>query len=408
MSSTDSAQTATTRHDATTDNEYLVTPESSTEPVVSVVMPTMNEAEGIGTCVDRLIAALEKLELPTEIIVSDNSTDRTPEIASKRGATVITPDKKGYGYAYRQGFEAARGEYVVIGDADTTYDFGELPALFERMEETGADMILGSRLDGTIKPGAMPPLHQYVGNPLLTALLNFCYDAGVSDAHSGFRLIRREVLDDLELRTSGMEFASEMIMAASSQGYSIAEVPITYHERAGETTLHSFQDGWRHIRFMLLNAPGYIFTVPAVVCIGLGAVTLSLSVGGVSLGGVSFGNYTAIAGCLLVILGYQVGSLTVFSRLTTSPIQPPDDTITDRVTTAVTVERGLVVGVSLLLVGTGYAALVTGEWIDSGYTALPAIPPSMIAFAAVVVGLQTVFGAFYLSLLTNYEKATLP
>jgi len=388
-------------------SEYLVTPGSSLNPVMSIVLPTMNEAEGIGICLDRIMTAIETLELPTEIIVSDSSSDRTPEIAGKRGATVVTPDQMGYGNAYREGFAAARGEYVVIGDADTTYDFEQLPKLFARLEETGADMVLGSRLDGEIKPGSMPPLHRYIGNPLLTALLNVFYDAGVSDAHSGFRIIRREVLMDLDLQTTGMEFASEMIMAASSRGYEIEEVPITYHERVGEATLDSFQDGWRHVRFMLLNAPGYIFTAPAVACMGLGAIILALSVSGVALGGVSFGSYTAISGSLLVILGYQIGSLTVFSRLTTSPIQPPGDPITDRIKTAVTVERGLLIGVSLFLLGGGYATAVTGEWIASGYTALPAIPPSMVAFAVVVIGLQTVFGAFYLGLLTNRTDTSL-
>ena len=403
MASTDSAQASvqagrlgSTPGDST---EFLVTPDSTVEPVVSVVMPTMNEADGIGICMDRITTAIESLQLPTEIVVSDSSTDQTPEIASKHGATVVTPDEKGYGYAYQYGFEAAHGEYIVIGDADTTYDFEEIPKLFERLEETGADMVLGSRLAGTIKPDAMPPLHQYVGNPLLTRLLNFCYDAGVSDAHSGFRIIRAEVLADLELQTTGMEFASEMIMEASSRGYEIAEVPITYHERVGDATLDSFRDGWRHVRFMLLNAPGYTFTAPAVASIGVGILTLVLSFLSVSAGGITFGSYTAIAGSLLVVLGYQIGSLTVFSSATTTPIRPPGDPLTDRIHTALTVERGLLVGASLFVLGSGYAASVVGEWIASGYTVLPAVPSSMIAFTAIVLGIQTTFGALYLGLL---------
>ncbi|MFW6320243.1 MAG: glycosyltransferase family 2 protein [Halohasta sp.] len=378
---------------------FLVTPDSSVDPVVSVVLPTMNEAEGIGICLDRLSRAIDTLELPTEIIVSDSSTDRTPEIASQRGATVVTPNREGYGYAYRCGFAAASGEFVVIGDADTTYDFEELPALFERLEATDADMVLGSRLAGTIEPGAMPPLHRYIGNPVLTWLLNAFYDAGVSDAHSGFRVIRREVLADLDLRTDGMEFASEMIMEAASRGYRIEEVPITYHERVGEATLDSFQDGWRHVRFMLLNAPGYIFTGPAVACIGLGVLTLAASLLDGSVGGVVFGDYTAIAGSLLVVLGYQIGSLTVFSSASTTPIRPPGDPLTDRIRRAVTVERGLIASGTLFALGGGYAVSAVGRWVASGNTLLPAVPQSMVAFSAIVLGLQTAFVALYLGVL---------
>ena len=404
MTNADSRSTGSITEAASDDgqpSEYLVTPDSVVDPVVSVVLPTMNEADGIGICLNRLMTAIETMELPTEIIVSDSSTDRTPEIASGRGATVVRPDKQGYGYAYQYGFEAASGDYIVIGDADTTYDFEELPKLFARLEKTDADMILGSRLGGTIKPGAMPPLHQYIGNPLLTWLLNVCYDAGVSDAHSGFRVIRREVLADLELRTSGMEFASEMIMEASSRGYRIEEVPITYHERVGEATLDSFRDGWRHVRFMLLNAPGYIFTGPAVGCIAVGLLTLGLSLFGVSFEGLVFGDYTAIVGSLLVILGYQIGSLTVFSSVATTPIRPPGDPLTDRIRDAVTVGRGFIAGAGLFVLGSSYGINAVGQWIASGYSLLPAVPPSMLAFSAIVLGLQTTFAALYLGLLAE-------
>ena len=380
-------------------SKYLVTPESSIEPVMSVVMPTMNEADGIRICIDRIITAIDSLELPTEIIVSDSSTDRTPDIARQAGATVVTPDKEGYGYAYLYGFEAANGEYIVLGDADTTYDFEEIPRLFEHLNETGADMVLGSRLRGTIEPGAMPPLHRYIGNPLLTKVLNVLYDADVSDAHSGFRIIRQEVLAELDLKTHGMEFASEMIMEASSRGYEITEVPITYHERVGDATLDSFRDGWRHVRFMLLNAPGYIFTGPAVATIGLGIVIFGLSLLGASVSGITFGSYTAIAGSLLVILGYQIGSLSVFSSVTTTPIQPPGDPLTDRIHSTITVERGLLIGASLFILGGVYATSAISTWIASGYSVLPAVPASMIAFSAIVIGIQTTFGALYLGLL---------
>ena len=191
----------------------LVTLDDEVEPVLSVVMPTLNEEDGIAECIRRIENALETIGIAGEIVVADSSTDRTPEIAREMGARVVVPEEDGYGAAYHCGFEHARGEFVAMGDADTTYDFEELPKLFDLVAGGEADMAMGSRLEGEILPGAMPSLHQYVGNPLLTRFLNFFYDAGVSDAHSGFRAFRAEMLDELDLQTTGMEFASEMIMA---------------------------------------------------------------------------------------------------------------------------------------------------------------------------------------------------
>jgi len=220
-------------------------------PVLSVVVPTLNEEAGIATCMEWIREAVETLQVPTEILVSDSSTDRTPDIARQHGAIVVEPERSGYGAAYQAGFERARGEFIVMGDADTTYDFGELPRFLQELLETDADMVLGSRLAGEIKPGAMPPLHQYVGNPMLTSVLNGLFGAAFSDTHSGFRLITREALEQMRLETTGMEFASEMLIQATRQELDVAEVPITYHRREGEATLESFSDGWRHLRFML-------------------------------------------------------------------------------------------------------------------------------------------------------------
>jgi glycosyltransferase involved in cell wall biosynthesis len=211
----------------------------STDVGVTLVMPTMDEEAGVGECIRQATAAFERIGVPGEIIVSDSSVDRTPDIARRLGATVVTPDRKGYGYAYRYAFQFVRGEYVAIADADLTYDFADMPALVA-LAEAGADMAIGSRFRGQIDAGAMPPLHRYVGNPFLTWLLNRLYGLHVTDAHSGFRVFRRDALERLELRADGMEFASELITAAASAGMDIREAPIAYHSRAGETKLHSF------------------------------------------------------------------------------------------------------------------------------------------------------------------------
>lgn len=238
-------------------DSLLVSKPSAPAPTLSVVLPTLNEARGIGTCITQVKRAIATLDVRAEIIVSDSSSDSTPRIANEMGAIVVKPDKRGYGYACRYGFEQSRGEYLVMGDADTTYDFEEIPPLVDCVMSDDADIVLGSRFDGTIARGAMPPLHRYLGNPLLTKLLTCCYDIQVSDAHSGLRVLSREAYEQLQLGSDGMEFASEMLMAAQAEGMCIEEIPITYHERVGEATLESFTDGWRHLKFMMSNLSEY-------------------------------------------------------------------------------------------------------------------------------------------------------
>ncbi|QSW98237.2 glycosyltransferase family 2 protein [Haloterrigena alkaliphila] len=370
---------------------------SDVEPTLSVVMPTLNEEEGIETCINWIKSAVEELQLPTEIIISDSSTDRTPEIARELGAIVVEPDQPGYGYAYRYAFERARGDYIAMGDADTTYDFKDIPRLLSHLEETGADMVMGSRLEGEIRPGAMPTLHQYVGNPLLTKFLNAFYRAGVSDAHSGFRVFRRQALDEMELETTGMEFASEMIMEAGAKDLVIEETPIIYHEREGEETLESFRDGWRHVRFMLVNAPGFLFSVPGMLMSLLGMAVMGVAYSEASINGVSLGLHSMIAGSLLTIVGYQVASLGVFAAVTSDPIQKPEDPITERVIGSLSLEHGATAGLLVFAAGGLYAAGLVYQWISSGFGSLEFTMGALIAFTAIVIGLQTVFSSFFLS-----------
>lgn len=378
---------------------YLVGRESNASPVLSIVMPTLNEEEGIGECLDQIESAVAELGLPAEILVSDSSRDGTPEIARDRGAIVVEPDQPGYGHAYRYAFERARGEYVAMGDADTTYNFEEIPRLLSHLEETGVDIVMGNRLEGEIKPDAMPPLHQYIGNPLLTKFLNFFYDTGVSDAHSGFRVFRRDILEGLHLESDGMEFASEMVIKAGANGLTISEVPITYHEREGEATLDSFRDGWRHVRFMLMNAPGYLFSVPAITFGLVGIAMLFLSILDGQLSGIFFGAHTAILGSLLTIVGFQVGSLAVFSAVTADSILTPNDAVIRWIRENVRLEHGVTAGFTLFSVGTIYLIAVAILWLTSGDAGTLMIVPNMFAFTAVILGIQAVFSSFFLSMI---------
>jgi len=378
-------------------DEFLVTLEDEVSPVLSVVLPTLNEEEGIAECIDRIKTAVKTLQVPTEIIVSDSSTDRTPDIAEALGASVVRPDKPGYGYAYRYAFRQTRGDYIVMGDADTTYDFEQIPRLLEHLQQEDADMILGSRLNGEIKPGAMPALHQYIGNPSLTAFLNLFYDAGVSDAHSGFRIFTRDAYEQMELQTTGMEFASEMIMDAGARELDIVEEPIVYHEREGEETLDSFKDGWRHVRFMLLNAPGYLFSAPGVTLAGFGVFIMTIAATGVDFAGISLGTNSMIAGSLFAISGYQIFTFGLFATVGSDPIRQPEDPITKTLSRWLSLERGSVIGFVVLLAGGLYATSLVATWVTTGFSSVPVTAASLLSFTAIVLGIQTVFSAFFLS-----------
>lgn len=243
----------------------------SRPPDISVVMPCLDEQDSVGQCVRAALQGIARSGLTGEVVVCDNgSTDASVARAVEAGARVVHQPLRGYGSAYRKGFTYARGRLLVMGDSDGSYDFSQLPQLVDRLER-GADYVLGSRLAGEILPGAMPPLHRYVGNPLLTAVLNRFFDLRVSDAHSGMRAFTREAYDRLDLATEGMEFASEIVINAAQAGLRVEEVPITYSPRIGTSKLHSFRDGWRHLRFMLLLCPRYLFLLPGIAMFVLGA-----------------------------------------------------------------------------------------------------------------------------------------
>src|SRR5450631_2178463 len=238
-------------------------------PLVSVVIPCLNEAENIEACVKAALQALELMGVEGEVVVADNnSEDDSARLAAQAGARVVIERGRGYGSAYLAGFAASKGRYIVMADADLTYDFADIPRFVAALEE-GAEMVIGDRMD-SIQPGAMPWLHRYIGNPILTGLLNLFFRTGVKDAHCGMRALRRDVLDTLDLRTTGMEFASEMVIRAAKQHLAIAEVDIEYHPRGGESKLSSFRDGWRHLRFLLVHSPTYLFIVPGTLLAALG------------------------------------------------------------------------------------------------------------------------------------------
>ncbi len=283
--------------------------EGATQPLlVSVVIPCLNEAENIEQCVTKALEALERNGIPGEVVVADNdSEDGSRALAEAAGARVVHETRRGYGSAYLAGFAAARGEFIVMGDADLTYDFDEIPRFLGELQD-GADMVIGDRMKN-IHPGAMPWLHRYVGNPLLSGFLNVLFRTGISDAHCGMRALRRDKLPQLALRTTGMEFASEMVIRAAKEQLDIRQFAIEYHPRGGESKLSSFRDGWRHLRFLLVHSPNHLFILPGALMALLGALVTLIVLTSIDLLGRQWDLHALIGGSLLMVVGTQVVAL---------------------------------------------------------------------------------------------------
>ena len=283
---------------------------------ISIVMPCLDEAATIGTCVAKARSWLRTSGLRGEVVVVDNgSTDDSPAIAAREGARVVDESARGYGRAYLRGFAEARGEIIVMGDSDDTYDFSDLSGMIAPLSQ-GADLVLGNRFAGGIKPGAMPFLHRYVGSPIINLILRVFFKVDVGDSQSGFRAFRRSLLDDLRLSSGGMELASEMIVRAAHGGFKIVEVPAPYSARSGESKLNTVRDGWRHLRFLLVAAPDFLFIVPGLVLFVLGALVFILSFvspAGVEIGSVSW--QPIFAGTILVAIGANALVLGVVAKL---------------------------------------------------------------------------------------------
>jgi len=369
---------------------------------VSVVIPSKDEMNTIGICIKKIQEALEAHGISYEIIVADNSADLTPNIARSLGATVVTPDRMGYGYAYRYGFKYAKGKYIVIGDADNTYDFSEIIKLIEPLRNNEADIVIGSRFKGHIERGAMPWLHQYIGNPILTFFLNLFFNTSLSDAHSGFRAFKREVLETIEFTSYGMEFASEMIIKAIKKGFSIKEVPITYYPRlSGKSKLSSFSDGWRHLKFMLLFTPKYVYFIPGIFFLFFGLSMLLLAFFNIHLG-YTPGIHSSILGGMFTILGYNIFMMGIFTdTYIARKIHIEMNVITKTILRKVTVEKGILIGMTLALIGFAYTIYLFNIWVDSGFRVLPIRGQNVMSITLIILGLQTIFYSVLLSLLSE-------
>jgi len=371
------------------------------EVQVSVVMPCLNEQDTLEECIQKALKAFKDHNIRGEVVISDNgSTDNSIQIARAAGARVVHQPKKGYGNAYHKGIEQAKGKYIIIGDSDNTYDFSEIHK-FTGLLEQGYDLVMGSRLRGTILPGAMPWLHRYIGNPFLSWFLNLLFHTGISDSHCGMRAFTKEAFQKMHLKTSGMEFASEMVINASKAKLKITEIPITYYPRKGSSKLHSFRDGWRHMRFMLMYSPSHLFLLPGTMILVLGLVLMLILLRGpVFLFGHGFDVHFIVLGGVLTLLGYQIITLGIYAKAISHSknILIRDNLIT-QIYKKFTLERGIAIGLIIFFIGFFINLSILITWIYSDFGELQKVREALLGFILIVLGIQTIFSSFILSML---------
>lgn len=373
---------------------------------LSIVMPCLNEAETVARCVEKAQHSLAKLGISGEVVVADNgSTDGSNAIATSLGARVVRVEARGYGNALMAGIAASRGQYIIMGDADDSYDFGNLEPFVEKLRE-GFDLVMGNRFKGGIRPGAMPPLHRYLGNPVLTAIGRLFFRSACGDFHCGLRGFKKVAIIKLDLRTTGMEFASEMVVKGTLHKLRITEVPTTLSPdgRSRPPHLRSWRDGWRHLRFLLLFSPRWLFLYPGVTLMLVGLITgLWLLPGRKTIDGITFDIHTLLFAALAIIIGFQAVNFAVFTKVfAVSEGLLPENPRFSRVLDTLTLEMGLLVGGLLLAIGIGGSAYALTGWearsfgnLDPTSTMRVVIP----SVTALMLGFEIVLSSFFLSIL---------
>jgi glycosyltransferase involved in cell wall biosynthesis len=402
----------------TTATPITVTPqpmkarENQTPPVdVSVVMPCLNEALTLETCIKKAQATIDRLGIRGEVIVADNgSTDGSQSLAESLGARVVPIKPRGYGSALRGGIAAARGMYVIMGDSDDSYDFTQLEDFLRKLNE-GYELVMGNRFMGEIKPGAMPFLHRFVGNPLLSRIGRVFFGCPVGDFQCGLRAFRKDSIDRLELQTTGMEFSTEMVVKATLFNLRIAEIPtvLSPDGRDRPPHLRTWRDGWRYLRFLLLYSPRWLFLYPGIVLFVLGTIlSLALLPGPLVVGGVTIDYHTLLFGAMAILIGFQSINFAVFTKLfgITEHLLPEDPDL-NKLFRHVTLETGLIVGALLILAGAGTWIFGLNYWrshhfgpLDPEKTLRIVIP----GFVALTLGTQIVLSSFFLSVLGMGRK----
>jgi len=377
---------------------------------LTILMPCLNEAETIAQCIEKAQTGLARAGVPGEILIADNgSTDGSQAIAEKLGARVVAVQEKGYGNALRGGIAAARGRYILMGDADDSYDFSEADRFVKKFAE-GYDLVMGCRLPiggGTILPGAMPWKNRWIGNPILSFIGRLFFKCPAHDFHAGLRAFSKESLEKMDLQTTGMEFASEMVIKATLKKLRIAEVPITLHPdgRSRPPHLKPWRDGWRHLRFMLIYSPRWLFLIPGLLLTALGCLaSAALTVQDIEIGGIRLNVGTLMMACMAVVVGFQLVSFAFFTKVfaIAGGLLPEDSKLT-RVFQIFTLEKGLTVGLLVLLSGLLLFVRALWLWKQAHFGVLPSTEENLRrlipAGTLIVLGIQTIFSSFFLSVL---------
>jgi glycosyltransferase involved in cell wall biosynthesis len=370
---------------------------------VSVVIPCLNEANSLAFCIDKALAAFRQIPINGEVVVADNgSTDGSIDIAQQHGARVVHVGAKGYGNALRAGIEAANGDFIVMGDADDSYDFSEVPKFVAKWRE-GNDLVMGNRLRGTIKPGAMPWHHRYIGTPVMSMILNMFFRAGIGDVNCGMRGFTKNLYNRLDLRTTGMEFASEFAIKTARSGARVLEIPITLwpDKRGRAPHLRTLRDGWRGLRFMLLYAPNWLFLLPGglLALVGL-CLVFWLLPGPRMLGHAVIDVHTMLFGMVFTLTGTQIIAIGLFAKVYSFAERlAPKQRSLERWLRRVKLEEGLAFGTVITLFGVGGIAWVVYQWVRSDFGPLSEFRVVIFFSLWFLLGIQVVFSSFFLSML---------
>ncbi len=372
--------------------------------LVSIIFPCMNEEKTVGKCIQKALSVMRRENIEGEIIVADSSTDNSREIARSLGAKIVIPDKKGYGNAYIESIKYAKGKYLILADADDTYDMNEIPKFLKPLIEDNADFIIGNRLKGDIKNGSMPWLHRYIGNPILTKLLNRLFNINIGDSHCGIRSISKEAYEKLNLQSEGMEFASELIIESARKNLRISEVPVSYYPRVTPSKLHSWGDGWRHLRFMMLYNPTPFLFVPGTLVFFLGILMMII----LAMEGniVTRSLHSFILGSLFVTIGVQMiatGSYIKIYGIIHNKIDKKG--IAALLLDYHSLETGLIVGIILLVIGFTFGLGIISKWLSTGAGSLYELRDAVIFMAFISVGMQIIFSTLMISIILLDNKS---
>lgn len=376
-------------------------------PEISIVLPCLNEEEALGGCISSIKDVIARQHLSAEIVVVDNaSTDRSAEIAYEYGVRVVEQPVRGYGSACLKGCAEASGRYIVMADADNTYDFSEIEAFVEPLRQ-GYDLVIGNRFSGRMARDAMPWSHRYIGNPVLSGLLNLFFHTGIQDAHCGMRAFKKEALQAMRLQTGGMEFASEMVINASKAGLKMTQYPIAYYPRVGDSKLRTVRDGWRHLRFLLLYSPTHLFLIPGMILTLMGLIVLSILLPGpFPLFGHNWDIHAMILASVVALIGFQVISLGMFARFfsLTEELDGERDRLLLWLAKGANLERGLLLGGVIFGIGVVIDGVIFVKWISEQMGPLYEVRPAIYATTLIVMGTQIIFGSFFLSFL-QFKKS---